>query len=57
MKEAKYFRKGRTIRGPSGDITYSSINEAKRECRVLTASNGLGSVRVVDAMPAKAQAA
>jgi hypothetical protein len=53
MKEAKYFRKGRTIRGPSGDTTHSSINAAKRECRLLHASNGAGSVLVVDALPAK----
>ena len=50
----KYFRKGRTIRGPEGDQTYPSINQAKRASRKLQAANGgqgRGSLRVVDKLP------
>lgn len=59
MREAEFFRKGQTIRGPEGDTAFPSINAAKRASRdIQHARGGLGrgALRVVTRMPAKKKA-
>ena len=55
MKKPKYFRKGKVIRGPSGDQSFKSHNLAKQESRKIQMKEdgalGRGSLIVVEKLP------
>ena len=53
--EAKYFRKGKTIRGPEGDETFEFFAQAKRRSREIQLKEqgaiGRGVLKLVNKLP------
>ena len=48
---AKFYRKRKIIQIDGKNKTFSSINQAKRESRMLQKKHGHGSVKVVEKLP------